>query len=620
MNGSILVVDEDDERRRTIASSLAARGVRYLDVGDAFAGMAALGRADFGCVLALEGRRTLSLRGLCQLARKRHPDIEIFVTPKPGSEEEHVRSVLEMRFEILEMSASIERFVADLLTRIEAVREVTSPGQPAPQTNEDSGSDGGFGEFNPFEMPLTEDAAGVFDSIPRVDIPTLSTARGPSLKDASTLPPIPHTPAPLITTDAPGTTPTMIDLPVVPVELSEVAVAKDGGSQPEFREPTESTRPDARVPPSSSSSTQEAQLVVDGHFEDLEGGAGAAFLMSLFAQELTGRLVVEEGDAAGSMYAYRGEPVWADDPHGDAGLYRKLVQKLVLKPDFAVAPVGEGQLLGSLLQGGVLSSTQMHDFMREVVRDRVIAIALQKTGAYRFNEDNSFLDTAPLLKVNPFGIILESRRRSLSPPALLGLQSEIEDRFAVPGPGIAAADEKLTPFLRGAKASQVFDGQRTVKDLLASVGLDPFMGTLVVATLRDTRLVALETQARSAGMDLAERAFTDETSAELPMVDADLVDEGPTSAEEAKVREDIYSLYMRLKPLTQPRQVLGVGVDADEAAIEAAYASRMRELDPRRIPEGSAQHILAQRIEELRRKVASAYQTLKMQLSSSSPA
>ena len=71
---------------------------------------------------------------------------------------------------------------------------------------------------------------------------------------------------------------------------------------------------------------------------------------------------------------------------------------------------------------------------------------------------------------------------------------------------------------------------------------------------------------------------------------------------------------MRLKPLSQPRQVLGVGVDADEAAVAAAYHHRLSELDPRRIPEGSAQHILAQRVEELRRKVTSAYQTLMLQV------
>ena len=587
MQRSILIVDENDARRRAIASSLAARGVRYLDVGDAFAGMAALGRADFGCVLGFEGRRTLSLRGLCQLARKRHPDILIFVVPKPESDEESIRQVLELPFDVLPLQPSIERFVTELVTRFEDSLEATRPGRLVNDTVELSSEEGG--DFNPFEMPSTEDAACVVDSVPRVDIPQV-VASGRDLA-----------PLPL---EIPTTTPQ--DAP--PPSLDDLADVVDD------REPT---RPDIRRAPVSTLSQppEPALIVVDGHFDDLEGGAGAAFLMSLFSQELTGRLVVDDGDAAGALYLYRGEPVWADDPHGDAGLYRKLVQKHFLKPDQPVQPVAEGLLLGALLQNAVITSTQMHDFMREVVRDRVLAVALQEAGAWCFTEDRAFLDTAPLLKVNPFGLVLESRRRALSPPALMALQSEIEDRYAVPGPGIAAADEKLTPFLRGAKASAIFNGQRTVKDTLASVGLDPFMGTLVVAALRDARLVALEDAPRTVTMDLADRAVT--AAALVGTLEGE-AGPPPVSAEEARAREDIYALYLRLKPLSQPRQVLGVGVDADEAAVDSAYEQRLLELDPRRIPEGSAQQILAQRVEELRRKVTSAYQTLKLQIGTAS--
>jgi hypothetical protein len=564
MQRSILIVDEDDTRRRSVASSLAARGVRYLDVGDAFAGMAALGRADFGCVLGFEGRRTLSLRGLCQLARKRHPDILVFVVPKPDSDEDDIRRVLEMPFDILHMKPSTERFVTELIARFEEAAEPTQTG-----VHHDSGEQTPSQEFNPFDMPSTQDANGVFDSVPRVDVPRFEVA-----------------------------TPFEVPPKTPPAAAPPPGFDDLDAEQHEHAEPT---RPDARRPPAS----EPPSVVFDGHFDDLEGGAGAAFLMSLFSQELTGRLVVDSGDATGPLYLYRGEPVWADDPHGDAGLYRKLVQKLFLRPDQAVQPVAEGQLLGSLLATGLLNSTQMHDFMREIVRDRVLAFAMQTVGSWRFTEDRAFLDSAPLLKVNPFGLVLESRRRALSPPALMALQGEIEDRFAVPGPGIAAADEKLMPFLRGAKASAVFDGQRTVKDTLASVGLDPFMGTLVVVALRDARLVALEDAPRAATMDLAERAI------DAPVVVG-------VSAEEVRAHEDIYALYLRLKPLSQPRQVLGVGVDADEGSIDVAYQERMAELDPAAIPEGSAKHILMQRVDELRRKVTSAYQTLKLQIGTAS--
>ncbi len=558
MQKSILVVDEDDARRRAIASALAARGVRYLDVGDAFAGMAALGRADFGCVLGMEGKRTLSLRGLCQLARKRHPDIVIFVTPRADSTEETIREVLELPFFLLENNPNAERFTTDLMVRLEAIDEPTQI-RKLPRFE--------LQAPNPFDIPSTRDAIDVFQSVPGIAVP---------LADATPS----HAREPLTATGA-----AVVDGPALP---SSTPSALSGG-----------------VPSGS--------FVVDGHFEDLEGGAGAAFLMSLFSQDLTGRLVVHDGEATGILYMYRGEPVWAEDADGDAGLYRRLVRKGVLGPEQAIDAVEDGALLGALLDAGFLTATQLHDFMRDLVRDVVIAVAQQQSGRYHFAEDRAFLATAPLFRVNPFGLILDARRRALSPAALMALQSEVESRYPIPGPGIAAADEKLMPFLRGAKASEVFDGQRIVKDTLASVGLDPFMGTLVVVTLRDARLVALEDAPRQAGMALAERAFTDEISREFAIA----AEEGPPAdAAEARAREDIYALYMRLKPLSQPRQILGVSLEADEAAIDAAYRQRMEELDPERIPEGSARHILMTRIEELRQKVTGAWNALKLSFGS----
>ncbi|MDP2339903.1 MAG: hypothetical protein Q8O67_03010 [Deltaproteobacteria bacterium] len=586
MQRSILIVDEDDTRRRAIAGSLAARGQRYLDVADAFAAMAALGRADFGAVLAAEGRRTLSLRGLCQLARKRHPDIMLLVLPKPGSDVEEIRRVLELTVEMIDPELSVERLVTAMIERVDAETIDLEPTQTGLDMVRHQ--DASIPSFNPFDAPTGSDPlSGAFDSVPRVDIPMLAAAHGEA-------PPV-------------RTAPAALDLP-------ELVLDK-----------TEKTRPDARLPPrgsapqSAPSTTQEAEIHLDGHFEDVDGGAGAALLMGLFAQDMTGRLVVGEGEAEGTLYLYRGEPVWADDPAGDAGLYRKLVQKSFLKPDVVVDAVAEGQLLGSLMQRGLLSGAQMHDFMREVVRDRVIGLAVQSEGTYQFNEDKAFLDTAPLLKVNPFGLILDSRRRRLPPPALMALGGEIESKYLQPQPALQAASEKLRPFVRGAKASDVIDGATTVKDFWEKVGLDPFMGTLVVVVMRDARLVTLEELPQARGLDLAETAFTRETSVEIAIADSD--QEHPTAATseaEEKAREDIFTLYMRLKPLSQPRQVLGVALAADGAAVDAAYEQRMAELDPRRIPEGSAQHLLAQRIDELRRKVTSAYQTLKLQMGSAS--
>src|SRR5690606_36668508 len=78
-------------------------------------------------------------------------------------------------------------------------------------------------------------------------------------------------------------------------------------------------------------------------------------------------------------------------------------------------------------------------------------------------------------------------------------------------------------------------------------------------------------------------------------------------------REEILSLYMRLKPVSHPRQVLGVPVWAEQGAIEAAYQRRMQELDPRRIPEGPSREMLVARIEELRAKVIRAMEAIQFQ-------
>ncbi len=673
---SILIVDEDDTRRRALAGSMAARGQRYLDVGDAFAAMAALGRADFGAVLACEGRRTLSLRGLCQLARKRHPDILIFVLPKPGSDDVEIRKVLELPIEMLGASLPVERIVTDLLASVDAAAAsdaVDVDIEPTRPSFTGLSHDASTETFDPFDMPSTADAEGVFDSVPRVDVPTFLLQEPTSIVP-STVPSIMPSsgpvdvPAGLPADDPPGQAPALpqrtprpvfpapglpapgplgpgsgqlpesppfdpLNAPTEPVPFDLPGLAPPGAGFGGFTvPPTDSdgepglvitgvlappeaviddlTRPDARRP-SNVSTSQQADVFFDGHFEDVDGGAGAALLMGLFSQDLTGRLTCDDGDARGTAYLYRGEPVWADDPEGDAGLYRKLVQKKFLQPDLTIESVPDGQLLGSLMQGGQLSGQQMHDFMREVVRDRVLALAVQLEGTYRFIEDKAFLDTAPLLKVNPFGLILDSRRRRLPPPALMAVSSEIERKYLVPLPALQAASEKLKPFTRGAKASDVINGAGTVKEFLEQVGLDPFMGSLVVVVMADARLVSIEDQPRTQGIDLAEKAFTGEQSMEIR------IDDGETppsdSAEDAQAREDIFALYMRLKPLSQPRQVLGIGLEAAEAAIDAAYQQRMSELDPRRIPEGSAQHMLGQRIEELRRKVTSAYQTLKMQ-------
>jgi DNA-binding response OmpR family regulator len=554
MQRSTLVVDDDEQRRRHIVHALSRRGLRYLDVADAFGAMAALGRADFGAVIAGEGRRTLSLRGLCQLARRRHPDVIIFVIHREGSDPSAIPGILGTHVDIVPPTTSAD----ELAARVENALLAPPPEQPLP-------------ELDWQNMPKTSELVD--------EEPTIKTA---------------------ITAPAP----VAIDLDERTERIQTTELTSSAPSVP---------GDGAAAPAPISSLPQLPAPLLEGL---LEGGSGPGLLLGIFSQELTGRLVVKDGPAAGTLYFYRGEPVWADDPLGDAGLHRRLVQKGGLPPDARIEAVAQGQLLGSLVQRGVLSGQQMHDFMRELVRDVTLALTTAGSGAYRFEEDRKFLDVAPLLRVNPFGLVLESRRKSMSPAQLLALSSEIDGRFVVPGPGLGNSSDKLAPFVRGARLSHVIDGTKTVRQVLEYTSLDRFMGTLVMLSLIDTKLVSLDDQPRPqdvGGVTLKEGAVTKD-SEDVTLVDAEYPTDPPTSQEEAKAREEIFGLYMRLKPLTVPRQVLGVGLDADLPEIEAAYEARMRELDPARIPEGSAQQLLAARVEELRKKVGSAYQTLKLQV------
>ncbi len=533
MQRSALVVDEDEVHRRELAGALSRRGIRHLDVPEAFAAMAAFGRADFGAVIATEGRRTLSLRGLCQLARRRHPDIVIFVIHREGGDPSAIQQVLGMPVDILPPSASPD----DVVEAVEAALRA------------------GHDQLASFER-----------------LPTTNIARPLPSKDWQ----------------EEATTAVSLPAPVTAQAAPSVPTASPG--------PSVIARP-----------------LLEG---SLEGGSGAALLMALFAQELTGRLILKDGPAVGTLYFYRGEPVWADDHAGDSGLHRRLVQKGKLPPDAQIEAVAAGQLLGALVDARLLTAAQMHEFMRELVRDCVLSVAAAGIGTYRFEEDRSFLDVAPLLRVNPFGLVLESRRKALSPAELMALSSEMAGKYVIPGPGLGASLDKLAPFVRGARLDQAIDGSKTVRQVFEQTNLDDLMGTLVMLALKETRLVSFDDQPRTAGaggVTLNGSQLSKEESFELTVVDSDFNSDAIPSDEESKAREQILGLYMRLKPLTMPRVVLGVGIDANAAEIEAAFQSRMRELDPQRIPEGSAQQLLRGRVEELRWKVTSAYQVLKLQ-------
>ncbi len=80
----VLVVEKDDRVRLGIRQAFKAHQFPLYEVSDPFDAMSALGRASFGAIVVSAGKRQLSLRGLCQLARKRHPGVALFIITSPG--------------------------------------------------------------------------------------------------------------------------------------------------------------------------------------------------------------------------------------------------------------------------------------------------------------------------------------------------------------------------------------------------------------------------------------------------------------------------------------------------------------------------------------------------------
>src|SRR5690606_29087023 len=83
--------------------------------------------------------------------------------------------------------------------------------------------------------------------------------------------------------------------------------------------------------------------------------SGAETFIVVFARELTGRLVIQDGERTWSLCLYVGEPTWLDPPGGDAAVFERLVGRELLPPDASPASVPEGELLASLVESGDIS-------------------------------------------------------------------------------------------------------------------------------------------------------------------------------------------------------------------------------------------------------------------------
>ncbi len=520
MSKAVLIVEPNDARRAAIRQACAARGLQVLEVGDAMAGLAALGRADFGAVIIAEGKRHLSLRGIVQLARKRHAGIRIFVILGDISHADNVTRILG-DVSLVPPDWGVEQLATATTDAIEAL------GGPAPN-------------------PWSGDSASIEPAPQRV-----------------------------------------------------------------------------ALPPIGAESTDDDFLTMDLHLEGaLEEGSGAGLLMAAFSQELTGQIAIKDGDGnpTGNLYLFQGEPAWAERADGDTAMHRRLVNAGALAVDAVVEPVAPGELLSTLVKAGEITAEQAADVVRAEVRDAVLALAAANDGSYEFSEERGYLSHAPPVRLNPFGLIFESRRAAYTPDMLLALGSEIGHKYLMPGPALAVSAEKIKPFLRGVDVADQIDGARTVDDFFTVSGLDSLMGTLMIITMRDAQLVSLSDTRRVSDDSVVnvsrDSVVTRRDELDVPHTPA------PTSlsrmpsladGEPAAPDENLFDLIKRMTPLTQPAQVLGVPVHAEGHELDEAYRARMTELDVNRVPDGPDAVTLERALMALQQKVQSAYDTLKLE-------
>ena len=330
---------------------------------------------------------------------------------------------------------------------------------------------------------------------------------------------------------------------------------------------------------------------------DLGPGRGARLLVHLFVEQRTGRLVIDGGAAAGTIFFLAGEPVHV--AISDAGV--ALEQRVRARGPLREAAAGRHPLATLARRAGPVAVLEaLRDEVREACR-RVLSAEL---GAWGFFDDAELLDVTPLTGVNPFGFVLEAQLRALAPTELLRLAERVAPLFPIAAGDFANTAARLKAFTGGIDLADLVDGTVPAREVLAAARLDPMMGGMVLQTLADSGLLQLSPTAKPRAERARRHGGDAATHPTLAQADAKLLSQLsalPPSATE------VLGLYLEIKPESDVDAVLGLSGSAGLAAIERAYQQRLAELDPRAIPPGPHRPYLLARADELRAKIERAY-------------
>jgi hypothetical protein len=300
--------------------------------------------------------------------------------------------------------------------------------------------------------------------------------------------------------------------------------------------------------------------------EDREpvSGGGAEFFVRLAAGRRTGRLLVTEGEGAGTIHFADGTPVGAELPTGNGGLYRRLLGLGLLSPAMTPPVVRQGRLLRSLVAAGALSDTERERFERGVLRDAVLAVARHPRlqAVFVFTRRPLPVPAAPPLNV--FGLVLEARRTSTAPEVVTAMADDLHPWRIEGTPLLQQAAPLVAPFCRDRDVVGLLT-RTSAGRLGGQLGWDPTSVTWFLLALRDAGLIDIRKQ---------------------------------TAARPLQV--------------SSPRHLLGVGLDADEDEIEEAYARHVGRIEGELARTTAAPAREALRAERERLEVAR--QALRLQL------
>lgn len=587
MKKIVLIIEDDDRIRAALGKALRKSGFLTLSVKDIMDGMSALGRAAFDMVVVSSAQRKLALCGLCQLAQRRHPQIRILILAPETRERTFLQNKLACQVYFLD--DKIERSV--LLHHIKKIFLLHPPEKQIP-TIQEMAIDPIIDEKKNVpetSSPMPGDApeplvetVGITSDAESGDIPDLS----PPLKDA-------------------GFQIDPLAVSVAAEGASGISGSSEGSS---IHSPPQTIN--AEIGKKDDPENDFATAVLWSG--EIENANMASVLTTIAVQQLTGRFEVTKESGVRSYFFLGGEPVWFDSADREESIWASLQKSENLPQAWRGRERPEGLLLPLLVNLNIMPGHALHAFLVSFFRGEVLALLRLGAGGYVFYDDQKFIGDVPLLKLNLFGLILQSYRDQHSPVEVLRQGDEIEWQYVLARPALVPASVLLKPFCRGLNLGAIVNGRRTMRQLVRKMEIDPLLGAMLFLALRKAKLIEFQDRAAvdENNVPLAETTGISFHDNRVPH--SDIQEEiKSTSQEDLAARDEIFSLYMRMKTLEHPYDVLGISKGASAEEMEHSFKHLLAQLSDDQVPAGSLQPLLLSRLFEIRKKVEWAYQLLR---------